>query len=133
LLSRPKTVRPDSLAQGRQYNAEHQGVKDTKSLTDGERTVELRRVRIHMQPGCSLRILPAEKVLFVSDLYTPGAPVDRPTPAALPMNCATYGHNRRKPFGGRIVGGMVILRQLANCQGYGLTEIMRRKMNGLIK
>jgi glyoxylase-like metal-dependent hydrolase (beta-lactamase superfamily II) len=76
MLSRPKTVRPDSLAKAGNTTPNIEGVKDMKSLTDGERTVELRQVENPHAAGMLVAYLPAEKVLFVSDLYTPGTPVD---------------------------------------------------------
>src|SRR5205823_11560969 len=40
VLSRPKTIRPDALAKLGKVTTKIEGVKDVKSLTDGERTIE---------------------------------------------------------------------------------------------
>src|SRR5207244_5779841 len=76
LLSRPKTMRPDSLAKAGNITPNVEGVKDEKSLTDGERTVELRDLPNPHSSGMLMVYLPKEKILFESDLFTPGAPVD---------------------------------------------------------
>src|SRR5215510_579158 len=76
VLSRPKTVRPDSLAKAGSVTPNIEGVKDMKSLGDGERTIELREIANPHSAGMLVAYLPKEKVLFVSDLFTPGAPVE---------------------------------------------------------
>ncbi len=76
MLSRPKTVRPDSLAKAGNTTPNIEGVKETKSLTDGDRTIELIQIENPHVSGMLVAYLPAEKVLFVSDLYTPGTPVE---------------------------------------------------------
>lgn len=76
VLGRPKTVRPDSLAKAGSAAATVEGTKELKSLTDGERTIELREIPNPHASGMLAAYLPAEKLLFVSDLFTPGTPVD---------------------------------------------------------
>ncbi|PYS49879.1 MAG: hypothetical protein DMG13_22410 [Acidobacteria bacterium] len=76
VLSRPKTIRPDSLAKAGNLAPNIEDVNDTKSLTDGERTVELRQIPNPHAKAMLVAYLPAEKILFVSDLFTPGTPVD---------------------------------------------------------
>ena len=76
VLSRPKTIRPDSLAKAGNLTPNIEAVNDTKSLTDGERTVELREIPNPHVKGMLVAFLPAEKLLFVSDLFTPGTPID---------------------------------------------------------
>src|SRR5438093_1321573 len=76
LLSRPKTMRPDSLAKAGSLTPNVEGVKEIKSLTDGERTVELRDLPNPHSSGMLMVYLPKEKILFESDLFTPGTPVD---------------------------------------------------------
>jgi glyoxylase-like metal-dependent hydrolase (beta-lactamase superfamily II) len=76
VLSRPKTIRPDSLARAGNILPNIEGVKGTKSLTDGERTIELREIPNPHVSGMLVAYLPKEKVVFVSDLFTPGTPVD---------------------------------------------------------
>jgi glyoxylase-like metal-dependent hydrolase (beta-lactamase superfamily II) len=75
MLARPKTIRPDSLAKAGNVKDSVEGVTDTKTITDGERTVELRSIPSGHAAGMLVAYLPKEKVLFVSDLYSPGTPV----------------------------------------------------------
>jgi glyoxylase-like metal-dependent hydrolase (beta-lactamase superfamily II) len=76
VLSRPKTMRPDLLAKAGNVTPNIVGVKDVRSLTDGERTIELREIPNPHSSGMLVAYLPKEKVVFVSDLFTPGTPVD---------------------------------------------------------
>jgi glyoxylase-like metal-dependent hydrolase (beta-lactamase superfamily II) len=76
VLSRPKTIRPDSLAKAGNVTPNIEGAKDVRSLTDGERTIELREIPNPHASGMLVAYLPKEKVVFVSDLFTPGTPVD---------------------------------------------------------
>jgi glyoxylase-like metal-dependent hydrolase (beta-lactamase superfamily II) len=73
-LERPHTVRIDSLAKAGANKGTVEGVGDAgKSLTDGERTVQLVTVPNGHAAGMLAAYLPKEKLIFVSDLYTPGA------------------------------------------------------------
>src|SRR5262249_48210321 len=76
MTSRPKTMRPDTLAKAGNTKSSIQSAKDVKSLTDGERTLELREIPNPHSAGMLAAYLPQEKILFVSDLFTPGTPVD---------------------------------------------------------
>jgi glyoxylase-like metal-dependent hydrolase (beta-lactamase superfamily II) len=76
VMSRPKTIRPDSLAKAGSVTPSIEGVKGVKSLSDGTRTVELREIPNAHSAGMLVAYLPNEKIVFVSDLYTPGAAVD---------------------------------------------------------
>jgi glyoxylase-like metal-dependent hydrolase (beta-lactamase superfamily II) len=76
VLSRPKTIRPDSLSKAGKTAPNVEGVKNVKSLTDGERTIELREVPNPHSTGMLVAYLPNEKLVFVSDLFTPGTPVE---------------------------------------------------------
>jgi glyoxylase-like metal-dependent hydrolase (beta-lactamase superfamily II) len=76
MLARPKTVRPDSLAKAAGVTANVEGFKDVKTLTDGDRTIELREISNPHANGMLVVYLPKEKMLFESDLFTPGQPVD---------------------------------------------------------
>src|SRR5262249_3439589 len=76
VASRPKTIRPDSLAKTGNATPSVQSEKEVKSLTDGERTIELREIPNPHSAGMLAAYLPQEKILFVSDLFTPGTPVD---------------------------------------------------------
>src|SRR2546426_3390390 len=76
VLARPKTIRPDSLAKTGNSKFNIEAIKDVKPLTDGERTIELRAIENPHAKGMLAAYLPKEKLLFVSDLFTPGTPVD---------------------------------------------------------
>lgn len=76
VLSRPKTIRPDSLAKAGNITPTVQSASDVKTLTDGERTIELRDIPNPHSAGMLAVYLPQEKLMFVSDLFTPGTPVD---------------------------------------------------------
>ena len=75
VLARPKTIRPDSLAQAGGSKGTVEGVADSKTITDGERTIELRSIPNAHATGMLVAYLPKEKVLFVSDLFSPGNPL----------------------------------------------------------
>jgi glyoxylase-like metal-dependent hydrolase (beta-lactamase superfamily II) len=53
-----------------------EGFKDVKTLTDGDRTIELREIANPHANGMIVVYLPKEKMLFESDLFTPGQAVD---------------------------------------------------------
>ena len=80
---RPRTLRPDSLAKISEKPAVSrsgiEGVTDVKALSDGERTIELRSVENDHASGMLIVYLPKEKVVFVSDLYSPPGPVPNPS------------------------------------------------------
>lgn len=70
-LARPNTVRPDSLSKVANASPVVEGVAETRDLTDGERTVQLRQIPNPHAKGMLAAYLPNEKVVFVTDLYTP--------------------------------------------------------------
>jgi glyoxylase-like metal-dependent hydrolase (beta-lactamase superfamily II) len=106
VLARPKTVRPDSLTKAGNVTSNIEGVKDLKSLTDGERTIELRMVENPHSSGMLVAYLPKEKILFVSDLFTPGAPVDPSNTNGIQNATALFNAiNAAKLQVDRIVGG----------------------------
>jgi glyoxylase-like metal-dependent hydrolase (beta-lactamase superfamily II) len=117
LLSRPKTIRPDSLARAGNITAVVDGIKDVRSLTDGERTIELREIPNPHAAGMLVAYLPNEKVLFVSDLFTPGAPVDPTNTNGIENAAALYtAVTNSKLEVERVVGGhgdIAPLRDLA--------------------
>jgi glyoxylase-like metal-dependent hydrolase (beta-lactamase superfamily II) len=76
MLARPKTVKPDSFAKAGNVMPDVEGFKDAKTLTDGDRTIELREIANPHADGMIVVYLPKEKMLFESDLFTPGQPVD---------------------------------------------------------
>src|SRR5207253_11187360 len=117
VLSRPKTIRPDSLAKVSNITPSVDSVKGVRSLTDGERTIELREISNPHSSGMLVAYLPREKVLFVSDLFTPGTPVDAANRNGIDNAAALYsaitGANLEVD---RIVGGhgdIAPLRDLA--------------------
>src|SRR5438094_1626924 len=128
LLSRPKTMRPDSLAKAGNITPKLQGVKDIKSLTDGERTVELRDLPNPHSSGMLMVYLPKEKILFESDLFTPGTPVDPTNTLGVENAVALFtGINNANIQVDRIVGGhgeVAPLRELAKIapQGKGTSN-----------
>jgi glyoxylase-like metal-dependent hydrolase (beta-lactamase superfamily II) len=91
LLARPKTIRPDSLAKVSNVTPSVEGVKGMRSLTDGERIIELREISNPHSSGMLVAYLPKEKMLFVSDLFTPGAPVDPANKNGIDNAAALYG------------------------------------------
>jgi glyoxylase-like metal-dependent hydrolase (beta-lactamase superfamily II) len=100
-LAAPHTVRPDSLAKsGGKGTVE--GVKDTRELTDGERTVQLISVPNGHAAGMLVAYLPKEKILFVSDLYTPGGAVEVGDANAVALNAVI---EKLKLSVDRVVGG----------------------------
>jgi glyoxylase-like metal-dependent hydrolase (beta-lactamase superfamily II) len=101
-LERPHTVRPDSLAKAGGNKATVEGVADTKELTDGARTIQLISVPTGHVKGMLVAYLPKEKLVFVSDIYTPGAPVEVGDPNAVALNAALKKVNASVD---RIVGG----------------------------
>lgn len=78
MLERPHTVRPDVLAKG-SVKGSVEGVVETKTLSDGERTVELRSIPNDHASGMLVAYLPKEKIIFVSDLYSLPGPVPNPS------------------------------------------------------
>ena len=70
-LAGPHTLNPDKAAQvGAKPKVE--GVGEKKVLTDGERVVELYRLKDFLhQSGTLIAYLPKEKVLFEADAYNP--------------------------------------------------------------
>ncbi len=117
MLSRPKTVRPDSLAKARNIKPAVEAVKGVKQLTDGERTIELREIENPHAKGMLVAYLPKEKLLFVSDLFTPGTPVDPGNAIGVANAAALYkAITEQKLDVERIIGGhgeVAPLRDLA--------------------
>jgi glyoxylase-like metal-dependent hydrolase (beta-lactamase superfamily II) len=104
MLNRPRTFRPDELARAGGNKAAVESVTDTKTLTDGQRTVELRQVPNPHSAAMLVAYLPAERLLFVSDLYTPNpdAPVDAANPNLRALYAAIAAANLMVD---RVVGG----------------------------
>jgi len=117
VLSRPKTIRPDSLAKAGKVTPHLEGAKGIKPLSDGERTIELREILNPHSAGMLVAYLPNEKLLFVSDLFTPGTPVDPGNTNGINNAAALYAAlTDAKLSVDRIVGGhgeVAPLRDLA--------------------
>jgi glyoxylase-like metal-dependent hydrolase (beta-lactamase superfamily II) len=74
MFTAPHSRVPDSLQ--REKNSAVIETVDTekKTLTDGERSVDVYPVHTAHSAGMLVVYLPKEKLLFVSDLFSPGAP-----------------------------------------------------------
>jgi len=104
MLKRPKTIRPDSLANLGVTDPAVEGVGSVKVISDGERTIEFRHVPNGHASGMLVAYLPKEKVLFVSDLYSPGNPVAPGDQAANAYSLHAFLMNAHISVD-RIVGG----------------------------
>ncbi len=93
VMARPKTIRPDSLAKAGNITPNVEGVADVKTLTDGSRTVELRTLSNPHVAGMLVAYLPQEKIVFVSDIYSPGGTVQPGDPNALALYSALRNAN----------------------------------------
>ena len=117
VLSRAKTIRPDSLAKAGSVTPKIEGAKGIKQLSDGERTIELREIPNPHSAGMLAAYLPNEKLLFVSDLFTPGTPVEATNTNGINNAAALYSVlTDTKLNVDRIVGGhgeVAPLRDLA--------------------
>jgi glyoxylase-like metal-dependent hydrolase (beta-lactamase superfamily II) len=75
VLERPSTLEPDSLAREAGVTPTVEGLSDILDLTDGTRTVQIRHVPNEHASGMVIAYLPNEEIAFVSDLYSPPAPI----------------------------------------------------------
>jgi len=82
VLSAPHTYRPDSLEQS-DIEAQIEGVTEPMELSDGTRTVQLHHIANEHATGMLVAYLPNERIIFVSDLYSPGRPVTESNANAL--------------------------------------------------
>ncbi len=110
-LANPNRINPDALAKsGRSATVE--GVAGRRTLTDGQRTVEILEIvgSVHAK-GFLMVYLPQEKLLIQADAYTPSAP-NMPTPAQPNANHVVLVQNieqnklnveRILPLHGRVV------------------------------
>jgi glyoxylase-like metal-dependent hydrolase (beta-lactamase superfamily II) len=101
-LGRPHTIRPDSLAKAAGATAAVEGVGESKELTDGERTVQLISVPNGHASGMLAAYLPKEKLIFVSDLYSPGGQIEVGDANAVALYAAIMKSNLAVD---RVVGG----------------------------
>ena len=116
MLQAPHTYVPDSL-----QKAQKPGIIETvggekKVLTDGDRTVEIYPIQNGHAEGMLAAYVPHAKLLFVADLFSPGAPQQPPvwprellesiTAAGLRVEHIVGGHGNK-------VGTLAELRQAA--------------------
>lgn len=79
VFSRPHALHPDRYATLKAARPKIEGVASTTQLTDGAgRIVELRLIPNSHVDGMLAVYLPAEKILFEADLYSPGFPTNSP-------------------------------------------------------
>lgn len=85
VLTRPKTIRPDALAlvqakagSSAAANVPIEGLSAMKEYTDGRRVVQVHPIPNPHADGMLAAYLPAERIIFVSDIYSPapGGKVD---------------------------------------------------------
>jgi glyoxylase-like metal-dependent hydrolase (beta-lactamase superfamily II) len=116
MLQAPHTYVPDSL-----QKAQNPGIAETvdgekKVLTDGDRTVEVYPIPNAHAEGMLVAYVPHAKLLFVSDLFSPGAPRQPPgLPHELLESITAAGVNVEHIAGGHgnKVGTIAELRQAA--------------------
>lgn len=74
MFTAPHSRVPDSLQREKKAAVIETVETDKKIVTDGERTIEVYPVTTAHSAGMLVTYLPQEKLLFVSDLFSPGAP-----------------------------------------------------------
>ena len=82
MIQRPHTIRPDSLSEAMKKSPVTPSVgriSPVQVLTDGERRVEVRDIPSDHATGMTIAYLPKEKIVFVSDLYSPPGPTPNPS------------------------------------------------------
>ncbi|HET9943395.1 MAG TPA: MBL fold metallo-hydrolase [Terriglobia bacterium] len=122
MISRPHTLRPDSLAKlATAPAARIQAVGDLSTLTDGERVVELRAVPNDHAAGMIIAYLPREQVVFVSDLYSPPGPVSNPS--------VIFERTRAAAFRGALAKQRLEVRTIVG--GHGIAGPLRDLDNAL--
>ena len=111
VLAVPNTINPDSLAKSGK-KAKVMGVKDTMTLTDGTRKIEVMRLPDTLHTETFLMIyLPAEKLLIEADAFTPPPPNTAPPASPSPYHVNLVENIEKKklavdrilPLHGRVV------------------------------
>ena len=74
MFKAPHSRVPDSLQREKKSAVIETVETEKKILTDGERTIEMYPVSTSHSAGMLVAYLPKEQLLFVSDLFSPGAP-----------------------------------------------------------
>jgi glyoxylase-like metal-dependent hydrolase (beta-lactamase superfamily II) len=114
VLSAPHTRVPDSLQRNPKPAAIETVEADKKVLSDGNRVVEIYPVQNSHAEGMLVVYLPREKLLFVTDLFSPGAPRQPPVwPGELLDSIQRAGLQVERIAGGHgnKVGTLAELRQ----------------------
>jgi len=111
LLTLPHTIKPDRLALAPR-KAVFETVGDSRTMTDGTRTMEIYRMQGFSHVDTMLfAYLPKEKILIEPDAYNPPPPDAPPPPSVSPLFLCLYDNIQRLnldvdvilPFHGRIV------------------------------
>ena len=116
MLQAPHTYVPDSLQKTQQPGSVEVVEQEKKVLTDGEHRVEVYPIGNAHAEGMLVAYVPQEKLLFVTDLFSPGAPRQPPgLPGELLTGIAAAGINVERIVGGHgnKIGTMAELRQAA--------------------
>ena len=109
VVNSPSTVRPDMLSQSGLTPAVEGVGAEPMELSDGVRTVQIVEVPNNHAAGMVVAYLPEERVVFVSDLYSPPNPVeadnanarafyDAVGAAGLDVETVVGGHGGTGPF-----------------------------------
>ena len=114
MLRTPKSVRPDALVRveartGQPANVSLAGIATMKEYSDGDRVVEVYAFDNAHAAGMLVAYLPRERIIFTSDLYSPGGPVSPDNANArafyfnvkaadIPVNRVVGGHGGVGPF-----------------------------------
>ncbi len=109
VLGTEHTQRPDSLQQASGASPTVEGVGEPMELTDGTRTVQIHHVENEHATGMLIAYVADARTAFVSDLYSPGGPVNADnanalafyrgvTSAGLDVNQVVGGHGGVGPY-----------------------------------
>ena len=109
VLATAHTQRPDSLQQASGASPTVEGVGEPMELTDGTRTVQIHHVENEHATGMVIAYVADARIAFVSDLYSPGGPVNADNAnalafyrgvmaAGLDVNQVVGGHGGVGPF-----------------------------------
>lgn len=109
VLNAPHTIRPDTLEQSGVTPMVEGVGNEPMELSDGSRTVQILSLPNNHAAGMVMAYLPEERITFVSDLYSPGTPVDANNAnarafydavveAGLDVDTVVGGHGGTGPF-----------------------------------
>jgi glyoxylase-like metal-dependent hydrolase (beta-lactamase superfamily II) len=117
MLEAPHTYVPDSLQKEPKPGVIETVEQERKIITDGERTVEVYPVANSHAEGMLVAYVPHAKLLFVADLFSPGAarqPPDLPRELLDSLTAANVQVERIVGGHGNKVGTIAELRQAAS-------------------